>query len=73
MTEMKMPATAIAAALRKAKPMTAPGTFSPSQSRFIRGEMVGWRTAVLKMADTLQHHHGAAFNRKAFNVACGAE
>ena len=61
----------IARAMRKAKPMTAPGTYRAEQAQAVRGQYVGWRYAVTKMADTLQAEHGALFDRQAFNRACG--
>lgn len=67
-----MDAATIAHALRKARPVTAPGTFSPARRDAIRGQYDGWRYAVVKLADALQAAHGAGFDRRAFNVAAGA-
>lgn len=67
-----MDATTIASALRKARPITAPGSYSPGRRAAVRGQYDGWRYAVVKMADALQSAHGDRFNREEFNAACGA-
>lgn len=68
-----MDAATIASALRKARPITAPGSFAPDQRAAARGQYVGWRYAVVKMADALQSAHGDKFDREAFNAAAGAD
>ena len=60
----------IAAALRKARPDTTPGTFNPSQAKAVNGQRVGWRSTVLAVADTLTRTV-PGFDRDAFNEACG--
>lgn len=67
-----MDAATIAAAMLKARPITAPGSFNPGRREAVRGQYVGWRYAVVKMADALQSAHGDKFDRKEFNAACGA-
>ena len=68
-----MDAATIAAALLKARPITAPGTYPPGRQAAVKGQYVGWRYAVVKMADALQSAHGSQFNRREFNAACGAD
>lgn len=67
-----MDAASIASALRKARPITTPGSFAPGRREAVRGQYDGWRYAVVKMADALQSAHGDKFNRIEFNAACGA-
>lgn len=68
-----MDAAAIASALRRARPITAFGSFAPARRDAVRGQYDGWRYAVVKLADALQAAHGAGFDRNAFNVAAGAD
>jgi hypothetical protein len=64
---------AIARALRMARPDTTPGTYAPNMAQGVKGQRIGWRYAVCKVVDTLQATHGAAFDRAAFNSACGTD
>lgn len=60
----------LAYSLRKARPDTTPGTFHPSQEKHVKGQRIGWRYAVLQVADMLQST-SPGFDREAFYLACG--
>lgn len=66
----------IAATLRKARPMTTPGTFAPSRADAVRNQYVAWRYTVTMFGDMLDKEAfsaGETFDRKAFNADCGVE
>lgn len=68
MSNQAISVQAIAEALRGAKPH-AP--FGP-RADYVRSQIIGWRYAVVRIADVLQREV-PGFDRALFNKACGAD
>jgi len=59
---------ALAEALRSAKPHAPSGP----RADYVRAQIIGWRYAVVRVADALQQEI-PGFDRARFNEACGAD
>ena len=68
MSDQTISVQALAEALRSAKPHAPCGP----RADYVRAQIIGWRYAVVRVADVLQREI-PGFDRARFNKACGAD